>query len=276
MSTSTACVTSADGTTIDYAVTGTGPGLVIVCGGLQAGHHYRELAARLADSFTVYAMDRRGRGASGPQGDAYDMNKECEDLIAVLKQTGASYVFGHSYGGLVTLQTALRYPLDRIAVYEPAVSINGSFPSWFLPDLAKAMAAQQHARAMALVVKGLQLTGSAGRLPQPVLTLLSGLMMRTGPGHEIKQILPTVPAENSEIVRLDSTADTYADITAPVLLIQGEHGGPYLHQAAAALAQAMPRSGLRTLPKLAHDGPQRAPNPIAAELRRFFAAGPLA
>ena len=44
-------------------------------------------------------------------------------------ETGADRVFGHSYGGLVALQTARRTAAFRqIAVYEPAVVLDGSPP----------------------------------------------------------------------------------------------------------------------------------------------------
>jgi pimeloyl-ACP methyl ester carboxylesterase len=268
--TTTEQVTSADGTTIYCEVTGAGPGVVIVCGGLLAGHHYQKLAASLAGDFTVYAMDRRGRGGSGPQGDGYTMDKECEDLVAVLKHTGAAYVFGHSYGGLVALHTAMRHPVEKLAVFEPAVSIDGSWPDGFLPAFRRALSEGRDARAMALVVKALQLNGSASRLPGSVLTALIAAMFASSSGREARQILPTVASEQSETIRLDSAANAYAEITAPVLLLQGADSPTYLHQAAAALDRAMPRAQLRTMTGVLHDGPQRVPERFAAELRGFF------
>ena len=112
-------VISEDGTTIAYDVAGAGPGIVVVPGALRCGHHYRGLAGRLADSFTVYAVDRRGRPGSGPQRSDHGIQAECEDLFAVLEQTGARLVFGHSSGAIVALQTALRHaPIVRLAVLD--------------------------------------------------------------------------------------------------------------------------------------------------------------
>src|SRR3954465_8297349 len=59
-------VSSADGTSIAYERTGTGPSLVLVDGafcGVGFGPS-RALAAELASSFTVTFYDRRGRGGS--------------------------------------------------------------------------------------------------------------------------------------------------------------------------------------------------------------------
>jgi pimeloyl-ACP methyl ester carboxylesterase len=47
----------------------------------------------------VHVIDRRGPGASGPLGSSYSIDSECDDLEAVLVATGATHVFGHSYGG---------------------------------------------------------------------------------------------------------------------------------------------------------------------------------
>jgi pimeloyl-ACP methyl ester carboxylesterase len=60
-------VRSTDGTTIAFERTGSGPPLIIVDGALggRASGPARNLAAELADRFTVITYDRRGRGESG-------------------------------------------------------------------------------------------------------------------------------------------------------------------------------------------------------------------
>lgn len=269
----TAHAGSADGTRIGYQVSGSGPGLVIVSGALLGAGDYRRLAALLSESFTVYAMDRRGRGASGAQGDAYSMGKECEDLMAVLSQSGARFVFGHSYGGLVTLQTALqpqaRRLLDKIAVFEPAVSIDGSLPAWFVPGFNQALAEGRLARALALLTKGLQIAGPLGKLPLPPLTAVSSILLATF-GRPFRKTLPTVTAELDAATGLDGRADGYDGIAAHTLLLAGERSPAYMREAATTLAAAIPGARLTSLPRLNHGAPQQAPRPIAAELRAFF------
>ena len=55
---------SLDGTIIGYRQYGTGPGVVLVNGAMGVAQNYHQLATALADSFTVYSPDRRGRGMS--------------------------------------------------------------------------------------------------------------------------------------------------------------------------------------------------------------------
>ncbi len=115
---STGRVTSADGTSIGYRQLGQGPGLIILHGGLRASHHYMRLAQALADTYTVYLPDRRGRRLTHTTVEAYSVAKECEDLCALLQTTGAHMVFGHSAGGLIALEAALRLPIHKLVVYE--------------------------------------------------------------------------------------------------------------------------------------------------------------
>src|SRR5258706_8803027 len=89
----TSSVTSKDGPSIGYRQFGHGPGVVLVQGTMGTAHHFLQLAEILADAFTVYVPDRRGRGMSDPGGSEYSIQKEVEDLDALLTRTGAHYVF---------------------------------------------------------------------------------------------------------------------------------------------------------------------------------------
>src|SRR6266496_6737237 len=155
-------VTSADGTTIGYRQIGSGPGLVIIHGGARASHHYLRLAEVLSDSYTVYLPDRRGRGLSGPKGEGYSIRREVEDLRALLQKTNAHMLFGHSAGGFIALEAAVDLPIGKLALYEPAVSINGSVNfDWFDP-VQKAFARNDPAAAFVIFIKGLHLNWMTG------------------------------------------------------------------------------------------------------------------
>jgi len=79
----TSSVVSQDGTTIGYRQYGHGPGLVLEQGGMGSAHNFHQLAGALADTFTIYVPDRRGRGLSGPFGKEYSINKDVEDIEAL-------------------------------------------------------------------------------------------------------------------------------------------------------------------------------------------------
>src|SRR6185503_9599904 len=100
-------------------------------GGLMASQDFAELASLLADEFTVYVPDRRGRGLSGPHGHNYNLQREVEDLQALLEKTNAHYVFGLSSGAVLSLQAALQLPqIHKLAVFEPPLPLAGQKSTW--------------------------------------------------------------------------------------------------------------------------------------------------
>ena len=66
----TGSVSSADGTTIGYLRVGQGPAVVILHGSNESARSHTQLALALADAFTVYLPDRRGRGGPARTGPA--------------------------------------------------------------------------------------------------------------------------------------------------------------------------------------------------------------
>ena len=68
-------VTSNDGTTIGYRQMGSGPGIILLHGGINASQHLMKLGTLLSDMFTDYIPDHRGRGMSGPIDEDYNIEK---------------------------------------------------------------------------------------------------------------------------------------------------------------------------------------------------------
>lgn len=115
-------VTSADGTEIAYQRTGSGPPLVLVHGATVDHTTWVEVLPFLEEHFTVYAMDRRGRGESG-DADEYSFEREAEDVVAVVHSISEPiHMLGHSFGGICSLEAALLTDdLRRLVLYEPGI-----------------------------------------------------------------------------------------------------------------------------------------------------------
>ncbi|HEX2914130.1 MAG TPA: alpha/beta hydrolase [Chloroflexia bacterium] len=270
---STGQVTSADGTIIGYRQIGIGPGLLVLHGGARAGHHYVRLAQALADAFTVYLPDRRGRGLSGPAGENYSLQKELEDVSALLEQTGAQFIFGHSAGGFFALEAAvtLKVPITKLVLYEPAVSINGSLPLGWLPRFEAALGRKDYVTAVVIFFKGLSLN-SLSRVPDWILSPFVRIILRGEEGQELIDLLPTFVREVKEFQRSGLSYERYQNITAKTLLFGGARSPDYLRQGIRTLAKIIPQSWLIELPKLDHNSPdQNAPEVVASELKEFFA-----
>jgi pimeloyl-ACP methyl ester carboxylesterase len=153
----TGTVTSRDGVVIGYRQLGKGPGIIAVHGGMQAAQNLMKLAAALADSFTVYLPDRRGRGLSGPPGSRYSLATECEDVGALAQATGARSIFGLSSGAIIALQAALVLPaILKAAVYEPPLSVNHSTPTGWLARYDREVAQGKLASAAITAIRELR------------------------------------------------------------------------------------------------------------------------
>jgi len=121
-------VTSADGTRIALERTGSGAPVILVGGAFNDRSTVAALAATLAPDFTAITYDRRGRGDSTNNDGDFDVNREFDDLAAVIERasddgpaSGMVSVFGHSSGGVLAIEAALRgLPVERLAVYEPS------------------------------------------------------------------------------------------------------------------------------------------------------------
>ena len=94
-------VTSRDGTHIAYERSGEGPPLVLVHGTTAAHFTWELVLPELQKHFTVYAIDRRGRGESGGTDYDYEIEREFEDVVTLIDSIGGTVgLLGHSYGAI--------------------------------------------------------------------------------------------------------------------------------------------------------------------------------
>lgn len=276
-------VRSADGTAIAVRRVGQGPGLVLLQGMMGSAQTYSELATALRDSFSVFALERRGVGESGPVGSNYTMAREVEDLCAVLERTGARYAFGLSSGALILLQAlVVGAPIDRAIIYEPPLSVNGSYRMEFLPRYEAEMRRGQLAKALVTVLLGAKLGPPAIQaMPRWLLECGTSLGMwwedRHGSGDYIpmRQLSAVLP-ENIQLVQeMAETLNRLASIRIPVLLLGGSMSPAYLQTALTALESTIPNATRYEIQNIGHAGPWNAdrggrPALVAEQIRAFL------
>ncbi|MBI1221223.1 MAG: alpha/beta fold hydrolase [Bacteroidetes bacterium] len=90
-----------------------GPGkpLIIMHGLFGMLDNWHNLARKFAEEYHVFLLDLRNHGQS-PHSDAINYPLMADDLWEFMNQQGISraYVLGHSMGGKVAMEFALRYP----------------------------------------------------------------------------------------------------------------------------------------------------------------------
>ena len=260
----TGSATSADGTTIGYLRAGTGPAVVLLHGGNESARSHTQLALALADAFTVYLPDRRGRGRSGPHRPGHGLRTEVEDLSAVAAQAGAELVFGVSTGALIALSAARAGSgIRRVAAYEPALLLGdaGRYTGW-LGRFDRELAAGKVAAGLITSLHGLDLAPPAFKLmPRPLAEALTSAAMKAEDGKAgpdavtMRQLAPTVRYEGLLLAETAGTLAAFADVTAEVLLLGGEMKRPgFIRPAFDALGQTLPRSRRAVFAGLDHGG----------------------
>ena len=265
-------VRSDDGTAISYETVGVGDGLLVLGGAWRAGRDYLPFARALSDSFTVHVIDRRGRGHSGPQGAEYSIAHELEDLLAVQAQTGATIVFGHSYGGLIALEAARRSPVfSDVVVYEPGVSIGGSIPLGWMELYRERLTADDPRGAFAAMVRG---AGGAPpaleRMPLWYVKLILRVFIKQQQWRHIEPLLAAGLAEHEQVAALDdTTVDRYQTIAARVLLLGGGKSRSFATtRLLDQLAGTIPNSTSELMDGLDHTAPdEKAPDVVAERVR---------
>jgi pimeloyl-ACP methyl ester carboxylesterase len=283
----TGSVVSKDGTRIGYRQFGNGPGVVVLHGSNVSSQNFIQLANGLADIFTVYVPDRRGRGLSGPFGKDYSIQMEVEDLEALLTETDARNIFGVSAGGLIALQAALSLPIiEKIALYEPALLMNGSEQTTWLTRFDQEIAQGKVAAALITCMKGLQLAPPIfNAMPRWLLESLTNMAMASEDKKAkdgditMRMLAPTLHYDGLMLAEMTGTLDRFRSVSAKVLLLSGSKGLSWLKPSLNALEGVLPRVRRIEFPGLDHgaacdvsntnkDG---KPELVAKELRRFFA-----
>src|SRR5260370_19709367 len=189
-------VLSKDGTPIAFDRIGKGPAIILVDGALcyRASGPSGPLAAILAEKFTVFTYDRRGRGDSGNT-PPYAVQREVEDLEALMDEAGGSaFVYGISSGAALALEAANQgLAIEKLALYEAPFIVDDSrapIPKDYLVQLNGLISADPPSDAVKLFMK---LVG--------VPTIFISLMRFMPAWSKLTAVAPTLPYDITIVQR---------------------------------------------------------------------------
>jgi pimeloyl-ACP methyl ester carboxylesterase len=183
-------------------------------------------------------------------------------------------LFAHSYGGLIALETATRSAVfDRMALYEPGVSIHGSIPVAWMPRYRELLDSGDGRAAFAYFAQ------QAGHAPWPTAKLplwymraVMRIVIRREQWNRFEPLLQANLAEHEQIARLDSSIARYEPVTAEVLLLGGSRSPAFMTTEPFEMLQGtIRRTSVEILDGLNHHAPdERAPEVVARRVLTFM------
>jgi pimeloyl-ACP methyl ester carboxylesterase len=252
-------VISADGTTIAYERTGTGPVVVLVATALDDRHGLDAIAGRLADRCTVVNYDRRGRGESGDT-RPYAPAREVEDIAALLDALGEPVTLAGGSGGCVLALDAATALGDRVAglfLYEPPLIVGPGrpVPADFREHVEGLL--REDRRSEVVEYFFTQVVGVPAEFIGP---------MRADPSWQTMcRYAHTLPYDAQIVAGTQDAGPLPTDrwsIGSPVEVVVGENSERFFHEGAQALADLLPRARVRVLPGQDHGAFWMAPDAL--------------
>jgi len=222
--------------------------LLVHSGGFTS-RQWRKLGEQLAPTHRVMAPDLIGYGADRyPVGKPFHFDQDVDRLIAMLAEP--TDLVGHSYGGLLALQIAIRAPhlVRRIAVYEPVAFGVLAEPADHAAieqlEMIQPYAPDEHGvddRWLAAFVDWWNGPGAWTQLAEPTRQAFRDV------GWKLACEVTSLMA--------DRTGQTYAKVVAPTLLLGGGLSPMAEQRTLERLATTLPHARLERFAQLGHMGP---------------------
>jgi pimeloyl-ACP methyl ester carboxylesterase len=256
-------VVSPDATRLAVERVGNGPPLLAVHGSTADRSRWAPVRDALAEMFTLYLLDRRGRGGSTMESAApYALKREAEDVAAAVERIGEPVRYlGHSYGALIGIEAlTMTAGITRALLYEPPFDTPGHevFPAALVDRFAALLATEDREGALDLFYREV-----VGIDPTPLRTLPIW-QVRLAAVHTLEREVRIGLDYHIEPAR-------FASLRVPVRLLVGSQSPPAFPAAAGAAAAAIPGAELVELPGHGHGMIDADPHGFVAQVEAFLA-----
>jgi pimeloyl-ACP methyl ester carboxylesterase len=257
-------ILSKDGTLIAYQRSGSGAPLVLVHGTGGFSTRWKPILPALEKYFTVYAVDRRGRGESG-DGSNYAIEREFDDVAAVVDSIGNGVnLLSHSFGAVCALEAALRTShLRKLILYEPPLALVGLsiYPEGIIDRLQAQLDSGDRRGVLTTFFH------EVVRMPAhefELFQLSPAFPARIAPAH-------TLPRELRVHEAYQFKPERFKTLNVPTLLLLGGDSPSFFKAAIEAVNGALPNSRIVVLPGQKHIAMDTAPDLFVREVLAFLA-----
>jgi pimeloyl-ACP methyl ester carboxylesterase len=258
-------VQSKDGTKIGYARTGSGPPLLLIHGTTDDHTRWAPTLPALEEHFTVYAMNRRGRGGSGDS-ITYRLEDEVADVVALIDEGSAGGkvdVVAYSYGAICAIEAGRqRASIGRLVLYEPPVqtSAGAYFTAEMVEQIRALIAANDRDRALTTFL------AEVVKAPERQIAT-----MKASPGWDDWLRRAHVILREMEGVRnYKPEEEDFSGWTLPTLFLLGGNSEPRYRASIDHLMTLMPGGKLAILKDQGHFAFSTAPDLLARKILAFL------
>jgi pimeloyl-ACP methyl ester carboxylesterase len=262
-------------------VIGSGAPLLLMHGGPGADHWTLLPFRRLAPRFTLIFYDHRANGRSSGSATTLTWENLTCDADALRERLGFERwaVLGHSFGGKVALEYALRYP-ERVSAL---VLLDTGGDSWWPQQNAPRLLAE---RGFDLKVARLASRFLNGQIrPRSFLPALIRLGKAYNPHTGLRALLTELIRERRTKARPEAliygashllagwtVMDRLASLSVPTLVIAGRDDFLFPPEHQAQLAAGIPRARLRIVERAGHNAHTERPDIVLPEVGEFLSA----
>jgi 3-oxoadipate enol-lactonase len=250
-----------NGVSLFYDVRGEGEPVLFHHGYTGSHDSWEEVVPHLTGRYRCIVMDCRGAGDSEHPADGYTIEQYADDVIGLADVLGLgrfTYV-GHSMGGVIGYELALRYPerLARLVLVAPAPADGVQAP----PEMHERARALRQARDAETMLR--ERLVMAPRRPDPELFRRAvERALSVSDGH----------FEGSwEALVQYRAGDRLREITVPTLMVAGAADG--LLEANLRDFLRLPNATLHVFSRVGHQIPREVPAEFAAVLADFLEHG---
>lgn len=248
---------------------GTGPAVILLHGLLGSLDNWQPVARRLADAFTVFALDLRNHGRS-PHSAEMSLETLRSDVEEFVRDLGPArvHLVGHSLGGRV----AMRVALDRPELVERLVVADISPGP---PDPARKASLLTTLAAMrALPVRSArtreELDAALARdVPDAAVRafLLKNLARDPAGGFRWKVNLEALRANADQLA---VAVHAQAPCLRPTLFLRGERSDFLPPEHEPLIRRLFPKAEIHTIPGAGHWLQTEQPDVVAARIAEFL------
>jgi pimeloyl-ACP methyl ester carboxylesterase len=232
--TNTSGYADVNGLHLYYEITGSGTPLVLLHGGMMTiDLNFASLIPALSAKHTVIGVELQGHGRTADIDREITPAAMASDVVGLLDHLGIerAHVLGHSMGGAVTLELAVHHPDRVLSVVPVSASVR---PDGVHEDLADP---SRHA--------------TSTRMPtqQDFLDMREAYERLSPHPEHFDEFLSALSHNQADSVGWSD--EQLAGITAPTLIVQGDHDFTTVEHAALML-ELIPGSQLAILPGTTH------------------------